>query len=98
MENSNLILVEHFCTHWNIQPSFIESLNEFGLVEVILMEERLYLAPERLKDVEKMIRLHYDLNINMEGIDVVSNLLQQIDKLQHELRIAQEQLKHLGEK
>jgi hypothetical protein len=31
------------------------------------------------------MRLHYDLGINMEGIDVISNLVKQIGELQQEL-------------
>jgi hypothetical protein len=32
-----------------------------------------------------MMRLHFELDINIEGIDAISNLLQQIDNLQKEL-------------
>jgi len=32
-----------------------------------------------------MLRLHYDLNINLEGIDAVTSLLKQISNLQQEL-------------
>jgi hypothetical protein len=32
-----------------------------------------------------MIRIHKELDINTEGIDVVFNLLQKIDTLQNEL-------------
>jgi hypothetical protein len=32
-----------------------------------------------------MISFHYELNINLEGIDAISNLLNQIDDLQDEL-------------
>ncbi len=32
-----------------------------------------------------MMRLNFELDINMEGIDAISNLLQQIDNLQKEL-------------
>ena len=39
-----------------------------------------------------MIRLHYELGINLEGIDVIYNLLKQIDHLQSELEIAKNKL------
>jgi len=32
-----------------------------------------------------MMRFHYDLNINIEGIDAITHLLQQIEDLQQEL-------------
>ena len=52
---------------------------------MIIIEDNKYLANEKIKDVEKMMRLHFELDINMEGIDAISNLLQQIDNLQKEL-------------
>ena len=32
-----------------------------------------------------MIRLHYDLNINLEGLDAVYNLLKRVENLQSEI-------------
>jgi hypothetical protein len=32
-----------------------------------------------------MIHFHYELNINIEGIDAISNLLKQVNALQQEL-------------
>ena len=82
METNNLILIEQLCTHHNIEFSFINELQEFGLIEVIIIDNNKYLANEKIKDVEKMMRLHFELDINMEGIDAISNLLLQIDNLQ----------------
>jgi hypothetical protein len=39
------------------------------------------------------MRMHYDLDINMEGIDVISHLLKRIHNLQDELRITQNKLR-----
>ena len=85
MKTNNLILIEQLCIHHNIEFSFINALQEFGLIEVIIIEDNKYLENEKIKDVEKMIRLHFELDINMEGIDAISNLLQQIENLQKEL-------------
>lgn len=93
METKDLILIKHFCTNHGIEFSFIDSLNEFGLVEVIIHEDNKYLPQDQLKDVEKMMRMHYDLDINMEGIDVISQLLKRINGLQQELLTTQNKLK-----
>ncbi len=93
METRDLILIEQFCMHHNIEFSFINSLHEFGLIEVIELNDAKYLANEQLKDVEKMMRLHYELDINMEGIDAITNLLKQIDDLQRELIATQNKLR-----
>lgn len=93
MENNELILIEQFCQHHNIEFSFIDSLHQFGLIEVIIENDNSYLPHEQLKEVEKMMRLHYDLDINMEGIDAISNLLQRINQLQDELVSTQNKLR-----
>lgn len=93
METRDLILIEHFCTNHDIEFSFIDSLQVFGLIEVVVHEDNKYLQQEQLKDVEKMMRMHYDLDINMEGIDVISHLLKRIDTLQYELRVTQNKLR-----
>lgn len=93
METRDLILIEHFCANHEIELSFIDSLQTFGLIEVIIQDDNKYLHQEQLKDVEKMMRMHYDLDINLEGIDVISHLLKRIDSLQHELRVTQNRLK-----
>lgn len=93
METRDLILIEHFCTNHDIEFSFLDSLHEFGLIEVIIHEDQKYLHQEQLKEVEKMMRMHYELDINIEGIDVISHLLKRIHNLQDELRITQNKLK-----
>jgi len=85
METRDLILIEHFCANYDIEFSFIDSLHQFGLIEVIIHEDNRYLHQEQLKDVEKMMRMHYELDINMEGIDVISHLLKRMNSLQKEL-------------
>lgn len=93
MENKDLILIELLCSHHNIELSFIHSLSEIGLVEIIVFNDNSYLAQDKLYEVEKMIRWHYELEINIEGIDVIYNLLTKINNLQQELTTTQNKLK-----
>jgi hypothetical protein len=85
MANENLIPAQEFCFHHNIEISFIDSLQEYGLLEVHTMEGTGYIDEEQLEELEKMVRLHYDLNINMEGIDAIRHLLQHLHSLEHDL-------------
>ncbi len=93
METENLITVQQFCIAHDIQDSFVLSLHEFGLIEIITIEERNYILPKQLNELEKMIRLHYELNINIEGIDTVTALLQKIESMQRELVITKNRLR-----
>lgn len=92
METENLILIEKICSHHEIEISFVHALREYGLIEVVEVADNQYLSNEQLRDFEKMMRLHYELNINLEGIDVIARLLQQIDDLQQELLAARNKL------
>jgi hypothetical protein len=54
-------------------------------VEIQTMEQVHYIHQDSIYEIEKMIRMHQELDVNIEGIDVVFNLLQKIDALQKEL-------------
>ena len=85
MASENLIPVKEFCTIHQIEFSFISSLNEFGLIEVTILEEVPYIHHEQISTLEKMMRLHYDLDINLEGIEAISHLLSRVENMHEEL-------------
>jgi hypothetical protein len=93
MAKQNLVLIETLCINYEIEVSFLNQLNEMGLIELILEKEARYLKQKQLKDLEKMIRLHQELDLNLEGIDVVFNLLRKVEMLQNELSATQNRLK-----
>ncbi len=93
METENLIPVQLFCTHHQIEFSFISSLSESGLIEVTTISETEYISKEQISELEKMIRLHYDLDINIEGIEAISHLLKRMDNLQGELTTLKNRLR-----
>ena len=85
MKTEQLVSIQEFCNHHHIETSFVLTLYEVGLIEIITEGEAQYLHEERIKDVERMVRLHYGLNINPEGIDAIHQLLDRVGQLQHEL-------------
>jgi len=93
MENENLVLIAQFCLHYDVEPSFISSLHDFGLISLQELHDEHYLSVEEIREVERMVRLHYDLGINLEGIDAIATLLKQIEVLQHELMVTKNSLK-----
>lgn len=93
MNSKNLIQIKQFCLYHEIEDTFITELNNYGLVEIIIQEEDEYLQPEQLPVIEKMIRMHYDLKINLEGIDAIYHLLNKIEALQQNLTATQNKLR-----
>ncbi len=92
MEAKNYIPVILLCSHYKVEVSFFNELYEVGLIEIITIEQTQYLHQNRINDIEKMIRMHHELNVNIEGIDVIFNLLQKVNDLQSKLNATQNRL------
>jgi len=90
MQKENLVRATEFCKHHSIEMNFIYSLQEYGLVEMSSEGEEIFIPADQLCTLEKMVRLHYELDINMEGIDVIQHLLHKLETTQDEIV----QLKH----
>lgn len=87
------ITISEYCSHYNIESSFIEILEEMGIVEFERENDKIFLDLEYLQDLERCRQLHYELHINLEGIDVILNLLEKQNKLQDEIQSLKNQLK-----
>ena|ERR1700733_4698437 len=85
MQEQHLISADEFCFHHQVEYSFIDSLQQFGLIEVKTIEESRFIDSEKLFELEKFVRLHYELDINLEGIEAITYLLQKVKNLQEEL-------------
>lgn len=85
MQEEQLILVTEICTQYNVELSFMYQLEEHGLIEPTAIEETLYIPVSQLQELEKIIHLHYDLEINIEGIDVIRHLLRKLEAAQSEI-------------
>ena len=97
MTIDNVVLVHQFCIYHQVEMSFIDSLDEYGLISIKVINEDKYLLMEDLKAIEKMAQFYYDLGINLEGIDVITNLLIQNDHLRKELEVAHNKLSLYGD-
>lgn len=92
MSTSNIISVEQCCIHYKIETTFLYTLNERGLIELTKVEKEYFISYDQLTDLQKFINLHYDLEINMEGLEAISHLLNRVTHLQNEVRKLQNQL------
>ena len=86
MEKEKRISVERCCSYYSIEISFVQQLDERGLIELNRSGKETFIAFEQLPDLEKYIRLHYELEINMAGIEAVMHLLNRVQGLQQELK------------
>ncbi len=79
------ISVNKFCVNYNIPLDFIDTLCKYELVEVIERDTSKYIYLDDISRLERLMRMHYDLNVNFEGLDIINNLLEQVDSLQNEI-------------
>ena len=55
------------------------------MIETVLQEEKIFLPVSELPYLEKIIRLHFELDINLEGIETITHLLERIKKMQEHI-------------
>jgi hypothetical protein len=93
MESNELIPVQTFYVHYHVAPAFIVSLYELQLVELITEDNVQYIAVSHLPHVEKLIRLHTDLELDANALAITAHLLDKIEMLQAELNTLNSKLK-----
>jgi hypothetical protein len=91
--NTELIIIKEYCIQNQIEPEFIIQLENEGLIQINSIKNERYIHVSQLKLLDQYIRWHYDLAINIEGIDVIQNLLYRIDDMQKEILHLRERLR-----
>ena len=93
MGTQSLIATNDFCVYYNIEHTFINSLQEAGLVQITIVNETNYIPETELQKLERMIHLHHDLEINIAGIEAITHLLDRVEQMQEKMRILKNQLR-----
>ncbi len=83
---SQRISREELVTLYNIEITFFDELEESGLLKTETEDEVKYLYYDDLPAFERFVNWHYDLEVNLPGLEVISHLLEQIEMLQAERR------------
>ena len=93
MQKANLIDLNEFCINHNIEISFISSLQQTGLIEITTINEIGFINAGQLNHLEKIVRFYYELDINLEGIETITHLLQRVTSLQDEIIVLRNKLR-----
>jgi hypothetical protein len=92
METEQMIPASEFCIYHNIELSFIYSLKESGLIDITSIEEKIFVPVSQLKHLEKLMRLKDEMDINIEGIETITYLLQRINDMQRHILVLKNKL------
>ena len=84
--NRTLIKITEISQSGNIEISFIKQLHHNGLIEIIVENHIEFVDEGILPKIEQYHTWYADLEINIEGIEVIRNLLDKIEQLKEEVR------------
>ncbi|WP_027377142.1 chaperone modulator CbpM [Kaistella palustris] len=71
---------------YNIEIAFFDSLEESGLLHTENENDIKYLRYEELPAFERFANWHYDLEVNLPGLEVLHHLLEKMEELRAENR------------
>lgn len=78
---------------YQVEETFLDQLQSSGLIEIVIEEDNRYIEYDYLQEIEQFVRWHYELEINMEGIEALHHMLQQVQQLQEDLERLRGELK-----
>lgn len=93
MQTEEMIPADEFCIHHNIELSFIYSLKESGLIEMSSVEEKIFVPVSQLNQLERLVRLYYEMDINLEGIETITYLLERMNDMQQQIILLNNRLR-----
>ena len=85
MPTTHLIAASEFCIYHHIEPAFIYSLQQSGLIEITVVEEKPFVDESELPQLERLVRLYREMDINLEGIETITYLLQRMNEMQRQI-------------
>ena len=85
MKKSLIRILDIRSSHHQLETSFIQELSDWGLIEILKEKDEEYLHEEQLQALEQYSTWYYELDINIQGIQVARQLLQKIEELQEEV-------------
>ncbi len=91
----NYIEIEEFCTHHGVQVTLIREFADFGLVHLQEQEQKAFVPADEIEKLERLIRLHSELGINKEGLEIILNMRDQLVSLNTELKAMRYRLRQL---
>ncbi|GAB3643644.1 chaperone modulator CbpM [Spirosoma arcticum] len=92
MPTDPLISAHEFFTYHQLEMGFVVALEEQGMLETITIGPVRYLHPDQLGPLERLIRLHRELAVHVEDLDIVIHLLERLEQAQEQVDQLQNRL------
>lgn len=82
--------IKEFCRYYSAEISFIHSLHDSGLISIDAEGEHYFISMDEMPRLERFVRMHYELDINLPGLETIDHILEKMELLQYELRQLQQ--------
>lgn len=92
MPVKKLIAIKEFCSYHEVDMDLLLQFESHQLISLVKEKRSFYLPQGQLPLAEKLLRLHLQLGINLEGLEVILPLLHRIQNQDAALRNLQNQL------
>ncbi len=79
------VSVRQFADFHQITITLLHEFAEFGLINIQEVENEPCIVIDSLDRYERAIRLHKELGVNKEGIEIILEMRNKIEQLQNEL-------------
>jgi chaperone modulatory protein CbpM len=93
MKTEQVISVDDFCVYHNVEYTFVDYLAEAGLVKVTKVNKIKCIPLDEIQKLERMVRLHTQLEINEAGVATINNLLRKLEDIQQEMSVLRTRLR-----
>lgn len=87
------ITIQEFADFHKVTTELIKEFTDFGLISVVQVERQYCIDTGNIERCERAIRLHKDLGVNKEGIEIILDMREKHAEMQRELKWLRHQLK-----
>ncbi len=84
MRTGAALELQELASRCGVELPFLHQLVELGIIEARADDSKLFAYEVTLR-VQRCVRLHRDLGVNLEGAAVIIDLLDRIEALEHQL-------------
>lgn len=83
--SENRLLYSECIRLYEVEETFIDSLQQSGLIHIVSQDDEKFIEYEDLSDLEQFVRWYYEMDINVEGIEALYHMIGRVKKLQSEI-------------
>ena len=85
MKVRQYIRLSEFCKGHALEESFLYQLHEIELIEIAEVDQEPVIHEAELDRIERLVRLHRDLEIGPHGLMAVDHLLTRMEQMREEV-------------